>query len=483
MTIANDIINGRMPDFDAYIRAGEVLDDIDEYGFTPLIESVITRQITVAEELLNRNAAINKSDMTGRTPLHWAVDNQDLSFTKLLLEHGANPNAYTKAGSSVLVYPVLRGENEIKHLLYQYGANLDFALDFIHGKLLGHRFELSGDVDIINPDGEFIELDFEGFILEFTVAVLKDSLRRFTASYSTRHLRAYFPVLHEIMDAFDVASELLKFQHIPWFNEKHEFHIRRLFEAPLLILPVASRGHAITFIRYEQFLAKIDRGENSLKEGTVNIYEMTKKENFNFDFLKSFLYEKQPRRFFHEIINSTLGLQKIGELPISPQITGNCSWANVQAAVPVAFSLLKWKEKRNFFEEESIELYDSWVEWDQDRALDECVQRFYRANALRKASIAAMLGTVLFQTCDDERFRDVKRAEKILSILTEPDYAYILQSYLRVYCVERLTRRGNNLLKLLDDCGINPEIGVTPIATGLKKPLKHTPRNRALKEK
>src|SRR5437899_566051 len=108
MTIANDIIHGRVPDFDGYIRAGELLDDIDEYGFTPLIETVITRQPAMAELLLARSVAVNKPDVTGRTALHWAVDNNDIDFARLLLSHGANPNAYTRAGLSVLVYPVLR---------------------------------------------------------------------------------------------------------------------------------------------------------------------------------------------------------------------------------------------------------------------------------------------------------------------------------------------------------------------------------------
>ena len=44
MSISNDIINCKIPDFDHYLRAGESLDDIDEYGFTPLIETAITRQ-------------------------------------------------------------------------------------------------------------------------------------------------------------------------------------------------------------------------------------------------------------------------------------------------------------------------------------------------------------------------------------------------------------------------------------------------------
>src|SRR3954466_11920984 len=103
MTIANDIISGRMPDFDMYIQQGETLEDIDEYGFTPLIECAITRSASIAEELIARGVAVNKPDVTGRTPLHWAVSNHDLELTRLLLDHGANPNAYTRSGLTILV--------------------------------------------------------------------------------------------------------------------------------------------------------------------------------------------------------------------------------------------------------------------------------------------------------------------------------------------------------------------------------------------
>jgi len=107
------------------------------------------------------------------------------------------------------------------------------------------------------------------------------------------------------------------------------------------------------------------------------------------------------------------------------------------------------------------------VEWDKDRALDECIQRFYLASRERRASIVAMLGGVLFQACNYGITQHVNRAEKILSILTLPDYYYVLKSYLEEYCIKRLTKKGNNLLKLLDDCGVNPNIGVNPIATDL----------------
>lgn len=467
MTIANDIISHRMPDFEGYLRAGESLDDIDEYGFTPLIECAITRQIKIAEQLIARKVDVNKPDVTGRSPLHWAVDNNDLELTRMLLAYGADPNAYTRNGLSVLVYPVLRGQDALKHLLYHHGAKLDFALDFINAKLLGHRFELQGDVDIVNAKGEFIELDYEGFILEFTVAIVKDSLRRFISSYSTRHLRDYFPFIHTIMDAFTLAAELLQLQHQPMFSDTHLKRLGQILKAPMLILPAASRGHALCFVRFHQWWAKIDRGENSLEEGSVNIYKITRPEALNVQFLQDFLYKKQNRRYFHHVINQQLGLLPVAQIPIASQISGNCSWANVQAVLPVAYGMQELNNVEDFNPHNALGLNDEWVEWDKDRALDECIQRFYLATPERKASIAAQLGGVLFQSCDHGNRQHVDRAEKILSILSLPDYYYVLKSYLDEYCIKRLTKKGNNLLKLLDDCGVNPNIGVNPIATGL----------------
>ncbi|MCP0914145.1 MULTISPECIES: Dot/Icm T4SS effector AnkH/LegA3 [Legionella] len=468
MSIANDIINCRVPDFDAYIRAGDFLDDIDEYGFTPLIECIITRQPHIAELLLARGVDINKADISGRTALHWAVDNNDLEFAQLLLEHGADANAYTRSGLAVLVYPLLREQDSIKHLLYRYNAKLDFALDFIYAKLLGHRFELTGDVDIVNAGGEFIEVDYEGFILEFTVAVIRDSLRRFTSSYATKHLRQYFPFLYTIMDGLAVADELLRFQHIKNRSEEDKRYLTQLLKSPMVILPAASRGHALGFVRFGRWWAKIDRGENSLQEGSVNIYQITRPEAFNFNFLQNFLFKKQSRNYFHKEINQQLGLIPAAQFPMSSQISGNCSWANMQGIIPVAYAMQELQATGTFNYEEIKNLYEGWIEWDKDRALHESIQRFYLANPARKASYASMVAAVLFQACDHAKTHDIERAEKILTILTLPEYKYILQSYLEVYCVRRLTRKGNNLLKLLDDCGVNPNIGVTPIATGLQ---------------
>ncbi|MDX2346707.1 MAG: ankyrin repeat domain-containing protein [Legionella sp.] len=467
MTIANDILRGQMPDFEAYLKQGVLLDDMDEYGFTLLIEAVIAKQPAIAKALLKHGANINEQDVSKRTALHWAVDNDDLKFTKALLTAHANPNAFTRAGLSVLVYPVLRGQNTIKHLLCQYGGKLDFALDFIAAKLLGHRFELLGDVDILTADNKFVEVNYEGFILEFTVAIIRDSLMRFTSSYSTRHLRRHFHYLYAVMDAFEVADELLKIQRQSSLSEQHQTRIAELIKAPLLILPAASRGHAFCFVRYGEWWAKIDRGENSIKEGTVNIYRMKKPEAFTAQFVHQFLFKRQPREYFHQKINQILDLEPVLKMPLTPQITGNCSWANVQGIVPVAYAMQQLGVSHPFSEDEAMMIYQAWIAWDKDRAIDECIQRFYLADKARRASLAQMLGAVLFQTCDAALPHHLIRAEKILTLLALPEYKYILDSYLKVYCVDSLTKKGNNLLKLLDDFGMNPNIGVSPIATPL----------------
>lgn len=469
MTIAQDIINQRQPDYDYYLSKGDSLEDIDEYGFTPLIESVITRQPQIAQALLARKVDVNKMDVAGRTALHWATDLNDIEMSKLLLQHGADVNAYTRNGLSILVYPLLRQQDNLKQLLYKKGAKVDFALDFINAKLIGHRFELFGEVDIVNADGEFVELDYEGFILEFTVAVVKDSLRRFIASFASRHLRHQFPGLALVMEAFSRAATLLQYQQLPELDERHLDSIAHILQSPMQILPAASRGHAICFIRYKNWWAKIDRGENSKKEGSVNIYRITNMRVWSVPFLQDFLYKKQSRAYFHQKINQVLGLELVAKFPMSSQIVGNCSWANVQAVIPVAYAMQYMDTHGHVEVDESIELYEQWQEWDKDRALDECIGRFYLATPARKASIVAVLGAVLYQACDYDNKAHLARAERILQILTLPEYYYVLQSYLEEYCVKHLTARGNNLLKILDDCGVNPNIGVNPVATGLRK--------------
>lgn len=480
MTLADELIAGNVPDLNVYLQQGESLDDMDEYGFTPLIETAIVDNYKAAELLLTHGISIDKPDATGRTALHWAVDNHNLPLVKLLLDRGASPNAYNRGGQSALVFPILRDQWQLKQLLYQHDASLDFALDFINTKLIGHRFELSGDVDIVNAAGEFIELDFEGFFLEFTIAMIRDSLSRFRNNFAARHLRPYFGAVCEIIYGFEVAEQLLKYQYLRLDSMELEKRLATFINQPILIFPVACRGHALAFVRYDNFWAKIDRGENSLKEGTVNIYMMEKPDALSVSFIRRLLYQKLTPRFIHHEVNKILGLKPCLSLPLSPQITGNCSWANIEGVVPTSFVMhqLRTDAMDEAYLDEigknTLAFYEAWSTWDKDRALDECIGGFSDVSAGRKASKVSILASVLFQSCDYGVSHHMERAEKILKILTLPEYSYVLDSYLQAYCVKRLTPRGNNLLKILEDNGIDPRIGVSEVASPRKKPKRRS---------
>lgn len=458
MTIAMDIISGRMPDFIAYLHAGESLDDIDEYGFTPLIEAVIARNREIVRALLQQKINVNKPDLGGRTSLQWAVDNNDAELTELLMAHGADVNAFTPQGFSALVYPLLRSESKIKQLLLKQGANLNFAQDFILAKLIGHRFSLKGTVDIVTPNKNMMEVDYEGFVLEFTSAVLQNSLERFLNSYASRRWRDDFYLLKQIVRGFENANQILLWQRQLTPNQRFHEQLSKLAEEPFLILPAASSGHAMGFIVYQDWLAKIDRGENSKKEGSVNVYRIGRRDKIDAYFLDDFLFKKQNRAFFHQRILRILDLEKIATYPIQGQVVGNCSWANMEACVGIGHLMLSIYPNIHLEPSRSGYLYQSWLNWDKDRAIEELLESFKGADKYRKASIASMLCGVLFQNLDAYLARDTYRAEKILKVVVEPDYLYILQSYLDVYCpVSQKTQHGENLLRLLDNCGYDSE--------------------------
>jgi hypothetical protein len=408
----------------------------------------------MAKLLVAYGADVKKQDLTGGTALHWAVQNNNIPLTQFLLENGADANAYTKYAQPVLVEPVLRRQQDLKELLYQHGADLKFAQDYINIKLIGHRFELVGRVDIVDAKGKFIEMDFEGFVIEFTVAVVQDSLVQFRNNFSARNLRSHFADFEKIIEAFNVAAELVRYQQYMTDIAQHKHRIDKLAKRELLLLPVGYEGHAITFIRYKNLFAKCDRGENSLRNPSVQIYKITRPRAFNQAFVKMLMYKKHNKYFVTQGVVEALGLQPLTDLPMSSQLAGNCSWANMEASIPTML-LMFWLEHNSVHsvadmqrhKDIALAIYKQWLEWDKDWALHQCVESFYDASPARKASKAAMLAAVLFQTCNYAVPQDLDRANKILAVLSDHNYRYVIDSYSKVYAN---TEVGRNLAELID---------------------------------
>jgi len=456
MTLTEAILKQDQAKAFQLIESGAHVNEIDIHGFTPLIEAAIVNDIDVAKKLMEHGANPTMRDLTGGTALHWTVENNNFPFCQLLLDHGADPNAYSRSGQPILVQPLLRRQQTLKELLYRSGADLKFAQDYISLKLMGHRFELAGRVDVVNHKNTFVEIDFEGFILEFTLSVILQSLVQLKNNFAGRILRPYFDDLEAVIEAFIVACELNRYQqyltnrHIQQYTHRLE----ALSQSPYLILPVGYEGHAITFVKCGDLLAKCDRGANSLRHPSVEIFHIGNPQIFGAEFLKALLYKRQSRYFVTEGIVQILDLTPIAEIRLPSQLIGNCSWANVEAAIP-SLILMRWLQENpqphptdlQHHRKKALYVYKRWLEWDKDWALHHCVENFYDASPSRKASRAAALAAVLAQTCRHNRPEDMARANKILAVLATPEYKYVLQSYLKIY---KGTEIAHNLRELID---------------------------------
>lgn len=451
-SLSDSILSNDVNEVEALLQQGVDVNEVDDYGLTPLIETVLSGQLELAELLLSRGADVNEPDLTGSSPLHWAVENNQVAFCRLFLEHKADANAYNSANQPVLVKALLRDQHGIKKLLYEHGADLNFAQDYINTKLLGHRFELDDQVDIVNAKGHFIEVPFAGFFLEFTLGVIYYSLKNFLNNFAAREFRPYFHLLKLLLDALATANQLIHFQQYLLNYQKYSTQIKFFLRAELLIIPISYEGHAICFVKYKNILAKCDRGFNAKQEGTVVLYQIGNPKALTPELLENLIYQRQSYEVIHKRLNEFLSLTKLGELPVPAQVIGNCSWANIEAALPTVFFLLLLNESIVTHEEAgqlALNFYEIWQDWDKDVALNECIQSFWLASPARKASKAALLGSVLVHTCKTGTPIDESRARRILTVLTEPDYRYVLKSYLKIYQTKYHTPQGKNLIRLL----------------------------------
>ena len=339
LSLEDAILDEDMQSIHQLLRYGESLNEIDKYGFTPLIEAAIIDNLDICRLLLEQGADPTLQDVTGGTALHWAAENANAALCKLLLEHGADPNAYTLSGQPVLVMPILRAQSTIRQILVQGGADLVFAQDYINTKLLGHMFELIGMASIVDPENHYVEVDFEGFLLEITIGLIANSLQQFQNHFAARQLRRYAGVAQYIVKVLLRGSQLIKYQQYRVDTNKVRSKINSLLRQEPVLIPVGYEGHAITFIRYGDIWVKCDRREDSRLYDNIVFYRITNTDVLTSDFITSLIYVKQSSEFINRDLDVILGLQPITEVKVDAQVSGNCSWANVEATIPALFFL------------------------------------------------------------------------------------------------------------------------------------------------
>lgn len=461
VSLSQEIIFGTESKVLALIDQGANVNEKDRYGLTPLIESVIKNNIQIARALLDHGARINQEDITGQTALQWAVNRYNLPFCELFLQHKADPNHHSADGQPILVNPILRDQQDLIQRLVSFGGELDFALDYISAKLMGHRFELSGRAYIINTKGLFIDLDLEGFYLEFTVGIIFHTLMNFVDSTVGKRYSAYAMVMQKILRTLKTASQLIQYKYTTQGYKEHLKTIREALNKDLVVIPVGYEGHAITFIKYGNFFAKCDRGVKHIVD-TVVVYEVGNPYALTPEFLIDLMYQNKSDEYINTELKTILNLKPFATLPPRYQLSGNCSWANVEASIPAMMFLLMFKGNvENKLEIANLKksvmnYYDTWVEWDKDRVLNESIADFDKAiSKEKKISKATLLGEILLYRCKPSLPREVERAKKILSILTMPEYRFILQGYVNVYFTKVAGKIGQDFIEILRKCGFD----------------------------
>ncbi len=444
----------------ALIRAGADVHEKDPYGLTPLIEATLKEDLGIAQALLEHGAKVDQQDISGQTALQWAVNRYQNSFCELFLEAGANPNHHSADGQPLLVNPLLREQSDLLQLLKDYGAIVQPTHDFIEAKLMGHRYELKGRAKILNAKNRFVTFDLEGFYLEFTVGLLLKSLDDFMKSPMGDRFKAYAAVLLQVRKAFRNAATIIPEKYLKKDSAHNTDLIQTVMKEPLVLIPVSYEGHAISFVRYGHYLAKCDRGVKHIVD-TVVIHKVGKPAILNPDFLSDLMFTNKSNDYILNTLKQILEWEPMSTLPARYQLSGNCSWANIEAAVPAMMFLLmfggNWKAlgEVGALKKSVMDFYDAWIAWDQNRALERCISELKVADPKRQASLASLLAFVLFQRCRASRPLEVERAKKILAVLQMPSCAYILKSYMRVYHTKAAASIGQNFIELLKTCGLN----------------------------
>ncbi len=95
-------LQGRVDAIRLHIKAGSDLNEIDEYGSTPLIAAITFGQTEVAKVLIEAGVDLKITNNEGSTPLHIAAFFCHTEIVKALLDNSADKNLRSNAGSTPL---------------------------------------------------------------------------------------------------------------------------------------------------------------------------------------------------------------------------------------------------------------------------------------------------------------------------------------------------------------------------------------------
>jgi len=120
--------SGDRAGIDAALQSGDSVNQIDNYGKTPLIYASESGKDAIVEYLLDKGANPNHTADDGSTPLLIAVRKGNSRLTELLIQRGALVNGFGDDGFTALTVAAEKGNKKVFDLLLKHGAKPDVSL-------------------------------------------------------------------------------------------------------------------------------------------------------------------------------------------------------------------------------------------------------------------------------------------------------------------------------------------------------------------
>jgi ankyrin repeat protein len=119
--------SGDRAGIDAALQSGSPVNQIDNYGRTPLIYATESGKDAIVEYLLNKSANPNHTADDGSTPLLIAVRKGNSRIAELLLQRGALVDGFGDDGFTALTVAAEKGNKKVFDLLLKHGAKPDVS--------------------------------------------------------------------------------------------------------------------------------------------------------------------------------------------------------------------------------------------------------------------------------------------------------------------------------------------------------------------
>ncbi|XP_072299762.1 protein TANC2 isoform X2 [Eucyclogobius newberryi] len=119
--------NGRLAVCRLLLDRGAAVEKTNHRGAAPLFSSVRRGHWQVVQLLLNRGAEVNMADPQGRTALMTAASEGHMSTAQLLLDHGASLDLSDREGLTPLSWACLKGQLPLVRELVDRGADTTHA--------------------------------------------------------------------------------------------------------------------------------------------------------------------------------------------------------------------------------------------------------------------------------------------------------------------------------------------------------------------